>query len=138
VRVRQTDADGYEVFIDYASPEDSDTFARAYQQTFAALREPRYLITRDVSTLPQSVWQPLWIFLRGLVRQDKVDMVYHPVPDVLAANKQRAESFAEHWRRYVGGGELIYTKSEAGRKALLRARAQRRPKVKQMAFEVWR
>lgn len=65
-------------------------------------------------------------------------MVYHPVPDVLAANKQRAETFAGHWRRSVGGGELIFAKSESGRKVLLQARAQRRPKVKQMAFEVWR
>ncbi len=140
IRVHRTAKDGYEIFIDHASPEDSDAFARAYRQVFGPIHEPRYLITRGVSTLPQTAWQPAWFFLRRLARsgQDAADMVYHPVPDVLGANKQRAETFAGHWRRYMGGGELIFAKSESGRKVLLQARAQRRPKVKQMAFEVWR
>jgi hypothetical protein len=46
--------------------------------------------------------------------------------------------FAHYWAQYVGGGELIFTRSEIGRKLLLQARAQRRPKVKGLAFEIWR
>ena len=139
VRVHETGENTYEVFIDYASPEDSDTFARAYRQIFAPLREQRYLIKRDVSSLPQTFFQPLWLFLRSLVRRAGADdAVYHPVPDVLGAKKNLAERFAEHWRRTVGGGELIFVKTEAGRKILLQARAKQKRKVKQMAFEIWR
>lgn len=139
VRVHETDTGMYEVFVDYASPEDSDTFTRAYRQLFTPIREPRYLIKRDASTLPDTLLRPLWLAVRGLARQvGDEDVQYHAVPDALGANKTRAESFAAHWQRYVGGGELVYVKSEAGRKVLLQARSKPKRNVKQMAFEIWR
>lgn len=134
VRVRQTGDESYEVSVDLAAAESSELFARAFRQIFSPIHEPRYLISRDLSSLSDSAWQ----LVRPPVGTDTPEMVYHPVPDVLAVNKQRAEIFAEGWRRYVGGGELIYVKSETGRRILLQARAQRRPKAKQMAFEIWR
>lgn len=38
----------------------------------------------------------------------------------------------------MGGGKIVFTRSEIGRAVLLSARAQRRPKVKQLAFEIWK
>jgi superfamily II DNA or RNA helicase len=138
VRVQPAAEDDYEVFVDPASPEASDMFARAYRHVLGPILEPRYLVTRDVSRLPDMLWQPVWAFVRLITRQRVPEIVYHPVPDMLAANKQRAEAFARQWEKYVGGGELIFTKNEAGRNILSKARTQRRPKVRQMAFEVWR
>jgi len=128
----------YEVFLDQASPEDSDLFAQAYQQLFGALTEPRYMVTRDMALLPDNKWQLIWNLIRPFVKTAQAEMVYYPVPDCLASNKQKAEIFAEYWRRFVGGGALIYTKTEAGQGLLAQARNQPRPKVKQMAIELWR
>lgn len=138
VGVRVMAADTCEVFVTGASPAESATFSQALQQIFAPLREPRYLVTRDLSILPDPTWQPLWNLTRRFLKPDLPEMGYHAVPDVLAANKQRAEAFAVHWRHYVGGGELIYTKTESGRKILTHAHTQPRPRVKQMAFEIWK
>jgi hypothetical protein len=63
---------------------------------------------------------------------------YHPIPKIIATRKERVEVFAKYWKKYVGGGEIVYTHTPVGRSILLVARAERRPKVKQMAFELWR
>jgi hypothetical protein len=63
---------------------------------------------------------------------------YHRVPDVLAIRRERAEALAHYWQRYVGGGRLVYTRNDEGRRILLEARAQQRVRLRQMAFEVWK
>jgi len=139
VRVVETPDKAYQVLLDYASPEDSDTFVRAYQEMFESVSDQRYLIMRDDSRLPSLAMRPFWFALRGFVRRKwGYKPAYHPVPKILAQRKERALAFAEHWEKYVGGSELIFTRSEEGRKLLLAARAQARPKVKGLAFEIWR
>lgn len=139
VRVTARQEGSYEVLLDYASPEDAATFIAAYRQVFEPVRDQRYLILRDDSRLPRLWLAPLWSALRLFVRdQFGSKPVHHPVPDLLATRKERAEAFARHWQRYVGGGHLVYTRSEAGRKVLLQARGQRRPNVRGLAFEIWR
>jgi hypothetical protein len=138
VRVHQSSPERCEVLIEGASAEDSQTFVSAYRQIFEPIREPRYLISRDLAEMPDTFWRPVLTILQRVLGPHSPKMVYHPVPDALAVNKQRAELFAAHWRRYVGGGELVYTRSDAGRKILTEAHTQRRPQVKQMAFEIWK
>ncbi|MBN2132195.1 MAG: hypothetical protein JW741_22030, partial [Sedimentisphaerales bacterium] len=48
---------------------------------------------------------------------------YHAVPAILGKNKELAEHFARMWGRFVGPVELVYTRSEQGRRLLLQARA---------------
>ncbi len=139
VRVVETPDKAYQVLLDYASPEDSNTFVRAYQEIFAPVRDQRYLILRDDSRLPSLVLRPFWIVLRRFVRNKfGYKPAYHPVPKILAQRKDRALAFAQYWEKFVGGSKLVYTRSETGRTLLLEARAQRRPKVKGLAFEIWR
>lgn len=139
IRVVQSGQDTYNVLLDYASPQDSDTFIRAFQEIFEPVRDQRYLIMRTEDRMPNLPLKMLWLPLRRWVRQTGMyPPAYHPVPKVLAARKERVERFAEYWARYVGGGEIIFTRSEQGRAILLAARAQRRPSVKQQAFESWR
>ncbi len=139
VRVTKTADDAYNVLLDYASPEDSDTFIRAFREIFEPVRDQRYLIMRTEDRLPNLPLQILWRPLRNWVRETGMyPPAYHPVPKVLASRKERVELFAKYWAKYVGGGKIVFTRSEQGRAILLSARAQRRPKVKQQAFETWR
>ena len=137
VRVAETEAGGYEVFLDYASPEDSATFARAYRELMGPLGDARYIIARDSTSLRNPLYRPLWLLVRKALGLKDELHAYHPVPKVLAIRRERAEALARYWKRYVGGGRLIYTRTEEGRRLLLRARSQRRHRVRQMAFEIW-
>ncbi|OQA23143.1 MAG: Type III restriction enzyme, res subunit [Chloroflexi bacterium ADurb.Bin360] len=139
VRVVEQPDNSYEVLLDYASPEDAAAFIEAYQQLFEPVVDQRYLILRDDSSLPSLPLRVVWSRLRRLFRDAGLyQAAYHPVPKVLATRRELAEALARYWQRYVGGGELVYTRSEEGRRILLKARSQKRPKAKGLAFEVWR
>lgn len=132
-------SNGYEVSLEGASSEDAAIFVRAYRQMFAQVRGQRYLILRDEHHLPEVAFRWLWLFVRPLFRKPgDYPPAFHPVPDVLATRKENAEAFSRHWQRYVGGGTLVYTRTDEGRRTLLGARAQSRPKTRDLAFEVWR
>jgi hypothetical protein len=114
-------------------------FVAAYEEIFQPVLDQRYLIKRTEDRLPNLAWRILWWPLRIWIRNTGMyPPAYHPVPKILASQKQRVEEFAKYWGKYVGGGEIVFTRSEMGRAILLSARAQRRPKVKQMAFELWK
>ena len=85
---------------------ESSLFADCLAEVLAPIENPRYIVTR-----------------RGLgLWSGKLD--YHAVPAVLGTRKDLATTFAGIWNRRVAPGELIYTRSRAGRRALLRARAR--------------
>jgi hypothetical protein len=139
VRVIEHGDGDHEISLDHASPEDAATFVLSYRQLFAPVRDQRYLILRDEDRLPNVALRPLWFSLRLFFRRKSgYPSSYHPVPDLLATRKERAEALARYWERYVGGGELVYTRTDEGRRALLKARAGRRPEPGSLAFEVWR
>jgi superfamily II DNA or RNA helicase len=139
VRAIRNDDDSYNVLLDYASSDDSATFIQAYREIFEPIRDQRYLIMRTEDRLPSLPLQLLWLPLRRWVRTTGMyPPAYYPVPKVLSTRRERVDLFAKAWSRYVGGGEVVFTRSEAGRAVLLSARAQRRPNVRQQAFETWR
>ena len=137
VRVAETPGGGYQVFVDYASPEDSDMFAHAYRELLGPVGDARYLIERDSSSLRNLIFRPLWRIVRGVLGLGEDLRAYHRVPDVLATRRERAEALARYWKHYVGGGRLIYTRNAEGRGILLAARGRRRRPVRQAAFEFW-
>ena len=137
VRVAETATGGYQVFLDYASPEDSALFARAYRELLGPVGDARYLIERDSASLRNLIYRPLWLLVRTVLGLGAELRAYHRVPDVLATRRERAESLSKHWHHYVGGGRLVYTRSGEGRQILLKARSQRRHRPRQMAFELW-
>lgn len=131
-------SEGYEVSLGADSPENAALFVRSYRQIFAPAREQRYLILRQEDRLPKVFLRPLWRLLRRYCRNpDACPPAYHPVPDLLATRKERAEAFSPHWQRYVGGGALVYTRTGEGRRRFLAARAQSRPETRNLAFEAW-
>jgi hypothetical protein len=139
LRVVEQPNNSYEILLDYASPEDAATFIKAFGEIFAPVRDQRYLILRTDERLPNILLTPFWLALRNFLKENLYTRpTFHPVPQILATRKELAEVFAKHWKQYVGGGLLIFTRSEAGRSVLFQARAQHRPKVKGLAFEIWR
>lgn len=139
VRVVAQDDGSYQVFVDYASEHDAATFTQAYRQVFEPIRDQRYLILRDDGRLPHVWLMPLWLALRPWARRAAgYPPAFYPVPQVLAGRKERAQAYAAAWRKFVGGGELIYTRSPEGFRLLVEAQARRRPVVSSTAFEEWR
>jgi superfamily II DNA or RNA helicase len=138
VRAVETEAHGYEVFVDGATPEDSDTFSQSYQQMMGPLGDARYLIERDGTSLRNWIYRPLWLLVRSTLDLNEEVRAYHRVPDVLATRRERAETLARYWQKYVGGGRLVYTRNDEGRRILLEARAQQRRGVRQMLVEIWK
>jgi superfamily II DNA or RNA helicase len=139
VRVVEQPDLSYEVLLDYASPDDAKTFIDAYREIFAPVVDQRYLIRRSDRRLPDLWLAPFWAVLRVVLRpRGSYPPAYHPVPAVLATRRELADAFAENWRRYVGQGDLVYTRREDGWRVLLQARAERRPRVKSLAFEIWK
>lgn len=138
VRVAQIPDGSLEVLLDYASPEDAKVFIDSFREVFDPVVDQRYLIERSDQRLP-TVWlMPFWLLLRRFVRRHTHPPALHPVPTVLSVRKELAEAYAGHWERFVGGGELVYTRREPGRSLLIEARVQRRPRARSLAFEVWR
>ena len=136
IRVVEQEDASYEVLLDYASTEDPATFISAYRQVFEPVRDQRYLILRDDGRVP--AMHPIWFFTRGLIRERGLqEPAYLPVP-VAFSTRERAEAYGRAWTHHVGGGTLVYTRTDEGRRILYAARAQRRPKVRDLAFETWR
>jgi superfamily II DNA or RNA helicase len=144
VRVVQVPDGGYEIFVDPACPEaattpkDAAIFAQGFRQMIGPLGDARYLIERDLSSLRNPLHRASWLLVRKALRLEEDLKAYHRVPDVLASHRQRAEALARHWQQYVGGGRLVYTRTDEGRHILLQARAQQRKQIRQMAFEIWK
>jgi hypothetical protein len=85
---------------------ESNLFADALQEVLGPVENPRYLLTRNGA-------------YGFLPRRD-----YHAVPRALATDKEKATVFHNHWQWRLGRAELIYTRSEEGRRQLLKARAR--------------
>lgn len=49
-----------------------------------------------------------------------------------------ADAFANAWRRWGGGGELVYTRSPEGMETLTRERVALRTSVRAASVEEWR
>ncbi len=138
VRVVHRPDDTYTVELDYASPEDAATFIQAFGELLAPVRNQRYLILRTDARLPGLLNTAFWRMLRLLVPPNQRRPAYHPVPTVLATHRKYANALARAWRRYVGGGRLVYTRSAEGRHILYQARLQERLSADEMAFTFWR
>ena len=139
IRVTEADDGTYSVWLEYGTLEDSRTFSTCIREVLSPVRNPRYLVFRDERSLSLSFYSPFWYILRSLTSflRGENCTAYHPVPEVLGMNKERAESFARHWNRFVGGGELVYARSDAGANVIVSERRKRVHGVKTNAFETW-
>ena len=65
-------------------------------------------------------------------------MAYHAGPTAFTRRRELADAFAAAWKRGVGGGDLVYTRSPAGMEVLMRERVSFRRAVGAASFEEWR
>lgn len=86
-------------------------------------RATERLVMQAIAEILGPVQNPRYILVRiswfGLKR--RVD--YHAVPAILGARKELAEQFALLWQDNVGSSKLVFTRTQEGRRVLLRARA---------------
>ena len=99
--------DEVECALDNASVREKNLFADALGEMLSPPDNPRYLLIRRLRTLGISV------LLQGQC---------YACPSVLGVNKERAERFKMHLERNFEQFELVYTRSEEGRKTLLQCR----------------
>ena len=83
---------------------ESSIFADCLAEMLGPIDSPRYLILREGKFL-------------GRLRED-----YHAVPMRFAVNKELALMFYKSWQKHVSLSELIYTRTEDGRRRLLKAK----------------
>lgn len=138
VHVAQDDAQQLVVSLRGVSEADSAAFSAALREVLAPVDDARYLIRRDDRRLPGALTRGVWALVRRVaVRDRRQGPAWHAVPRDLAVNRDRAEAFAARWRARVGGGELVYTRSDEGAQILLAARAQTAPTADGAAFATW-
>jgi superfamily II DNA or RNA helicase len=109
-------------FLRSATPEESARFVRALDSALSPVELPRYLVSRLVADPPRS---HLALLARTLTRRPPFQRRWVPVPDDFGRRKERAEVFANAWRRWLGPTELRFTQRSAeGKEALAAANAQ--------------
>jgi superfamily II DNA or RNA helicase len=116
-------ASGYlRCYLPAATTEESHRFASALDGALSPADFPRYLVSRLVPAPSGSPLRPLGRFLS---RKPPFDRRWVAVPEDLGRTKQRAEVYAEAWRRWLGPAELQFTqRSQSGREAVADANAQ--------------
>lgn len=139
VRVTEDDTAYYDLYLDYATKEDALLFSTCLKELLSPVINQRYLVSRSIDNVSLGFYTPIWWILRKLFRFFKQQKIaYHPVPNILSVNKERALNFSQNWSYYVGGGKLIYTRSNEGTKLLLKLRTYNRHHIKRMNYEIWK
>lgn len=92
--------------LDGATTIEKHRFLEAMQEVLGPTENQRYLLVRR----------------SGIGRWGSTD--YHPVPRIIGQKKIDAEFFNQRWERHIAPSKLVYTRSIAGRKTLLRARTK--------------
>ena len=88
------------------SPEENNLIIKCMREIVDPIENPRYIFTR------KSV---LGVF-------NTLD--YHAIPTVIGQKKSYTDIFAGLWNKYIGGCEVIYTRTQEGRRLLLKARKE--------------
>jgi superfamily II DNA or RNA helicase len=139
VRVRLNESGTYDVVLDNRDKALVDQFARSYRELFEPVVDQRYLVRREEAAISGTFYAPIWYVLRAVFRiVRRRDVAYHPVPAAFARRRDLADEFAAAWKRWVGGGDLVYTRSPAGMEVLMRERVSLRRAVRAASFEEWR
>lgn len=96
-----------EVFchLEGATTYGKSVFTQSLEEIVSPVDNPRYLVIRKSS------------FLKLFRQRD-----YHAVPELLARKADLAAIFKKHWLKEVGPCDVLFARSEEGRRLLLKAR----------------
>ena len=120
----ETNPDG-DVSFTLAADEESvsATFAAAFEEVLSPMSGPRYVVPRWVTSPPRG-YAGLVRGLTALEGRIADGEVWHTVPSVLAANRARADAFADAWDHWVGGGRPVLASTPEGAGVLATHRGQ--------------
>jgi len=104
VRTRETESGHVYCCLVGGTSYEKGLFLDALREILDPIDNPRYLLVRRSA-------------LGRLLRTD-----YHAVPEPIGRRKQYARYYLRMWRKFIGKADLVYTRSVAGRKILLKAR----------------
>jgi hypothetical protein len=103
-----------------ATAAENEKFTRALDEVLCPPAFPRYLVSRLVPG--RGLARPV---CRAVIRRPPFDRRWTAVPADLGRTRQRAEAYAQAWRRWLGPAELQFTqRSAAGQDAAAQAGAQ--------------
>jgi len=90
-----------------ATLHEKYVFAEAMRELLSAIDNPRYVLVKSYSIL----FVPIKKYSHS-----------YACPSVIATKKEYAEIFAEYLKKSTGSFSLLYTRTEKGRKELLKCR----------------
>lgn len=88
------------------SPEENNLIIKCVREIVDPIENPRYIFKRK---------SRMFFF-------DTTD--FHSIPTIIGQKKSYTDIFAGLWNRYIGGCEVIYTRTQEGRRLLLKARKE--------------
>lgn len=103
----KTDAADGSIFFSVSnlSPEENNLLINSVIEFINPVENPRYLFIRKDKVLNYI---------------DTTD--YHSMPSVISNNKNNINIFKKLWQKYIGKCDIIYTRTQNGRRQLLKAR----------------
>ena len=134
--VSTTDGGAVRVFFD-GTPELSSLFSKSLDEVLSPIADQRYAVPRYETPVPEK--KGSFAMLRSLLNPgDPVLAGYHPIPNELGLNKERALVFQQHWNRHVSRGEMVYLRGAEGQ-AVLEQYALTDPlQVQKQVAAIWR
>lgn len=100
----------YRVFLDGVETEQSNIFARCFQEIVAPVTEQPYLIPKYEFVVPKDETQFFKNYLKGKTEPRLAS--YHGVPKILARSERGRNAFEECWNKFVSPGLILETQSK--------------------------
>lgn len=138
----------YRVFLQRASADDADLFARSVLEALSPLQDQRYLIPRyeqtgDLAGFIANAWDALGLAdaPRGSRKRDAQSSLrlaqWHAVPEALGTTKAVVTAYARRWNEHVSPGEPVFAHRPEGQQLLIQYRQQNPLGVEGMQRTIW-
>ena len=103
--------------LENATEQESALFAACLEEVLGPMEKPRYVISRSSKFITETWLSKIMPeVIAKFFRPVKERLVmYHTVPKVLAASKDKAELFQRYWNEFVSPSELFYARSKEGK-----------------------
>jgi len=136
VNISRREDGSIRVFLD-APAEESSLFAKSLDELLSPIMNQRYAVPRYETVVPGSR-SNLKAISGGLKPQRSIIASWHPVPDVLGTNRDRAEMFRVQWNRWVSRGDLVYLKSAEGERIIEQYGMNNKLGIRKQLANFWR
>ncbi|MFI4875821.1 MAG: DEAD/DEAH box helicase [Blastopirellula sp. JB062] len=117
-------AGGYvRMFLDDATPTESELFAVSLREALGPLNRPRYVVPRKLRFSRPTFWSKLLPQFLGQYFEEHNDemVMLHAVPSALANKKENAEIYEKYWNQYVSPGQATFSLRGAGEEMRIEA-----------------